>query len=53
LTRSTGSSQADDGRFAHADALSQAVALDMAAWFTPTAENFFVCIRKPRIIAAL
>ncbi|MGH6678362.1 MAG: ParB/RepB/Spo0J family partition protein [Bradyrhizobium sp.] len=40
-------------RFAHADALAKATALDMTAWFTPTAENFFGRVSKAAILSAL
>lgn len=43
----------DDGRLAHAQALAQALDLDMAAWFTPTAGNFFGRITKTGIVDAL
>jgi ParB family chromosome partitioning protein len=44
---------ADDDRFAHADKLAAALNLDMTAWFTPTAENYFAKVSKPRILEAL
>lgn len=44
---------ADDHRFAHADRLAAALKLDMAAWFTPTSENYFARISKTRILEAL
>lgn len=44
---------AGDPRFAHADRLAEALKLDMAAWFTPTAENYFGKVSKPRILDAI
>jgi ParB family chromosome partitioning protein len=44
---------ADDRRFTHADALGAVLKLDMAAWFTPTADNYFTKVSKPRILEAL
>jgi ParB family chromosome partitioning protein len=44
---------ADDDRLAHADKLAVALNLDMTAWFTPTAENYFAKVSKPRILEAL
>ncbi|HEY4359703.1 MAG TPA: ParB/RepB/Spo0J family partition protein [Bryobacteraceae bacterium] len=44
--------RAEDGRFAHANALISAL-LDVARWFTPTAENFFSRVSKPQILSAL
>jgi ParB family chromosome partitioning protein len=44
---------ADDHRFAHADRLAATLKLDMTAWFTPTAENYFTKVSKPRILEAL
>ena len=41
------------GRFRHADALAAVLGLDMAGWFTPTAENFFSRITRPGILAAI
>lgn len=40
-------------RLVHADALAQALELDMAAWFTPTAENYFSRISSAQIVEAL
>lgn len=37
----------------HADALAGAVALDMHAWWTPTAANYFNALPKPKIIEAI
>jgi ParB family transcriptional regulator, chromosome partitioning protein len=44
---------ADDPRLNHADRLAAALKLDMSAWFTPTAENYFTKVSKPRILEAL
>lgn len=44
---------ADDHRFAHADRLADTLKLDMAAWFTPTAENYFAKVSKTGILEAL
>ncbi len=41
------------GRFQHAKMLASTLALDMKAWFTPTAENYYSRISKPQILAAL
>ena len=38
---------------AHADALATALSLDMTKWFTPTSENYFSRVSKPKIIEAL
>jgi ParB family chromosome partitioning protein len=43
----------DRERLEHTDALGTALQVDMAKWFTPTAENFFGRISKPRIAEAL
>jgi len=43
----------EPGRLAHADALAVAVALDMADYWTPTAENYFGRETKARIIEAV
>ncbi len=43
----------DRERLEHTDALATALQVDMAKWFTPTAENFFGRISKPRIALAL
>jgi ParB family chromosome partitioning protein len=40
-------------RLCHADDLAAALKLDMTAWFTPTAENYFGRIDKALILAAL
>jgi ParB family chromosome partitioning protein len=47
------SDRADGDRFAHAHALAQALDLDMAAWFTPTAGNFFGRLTKTGIVDVL
>ncbi len=44
---------ADDHRFAHADRLAATLKLDMTAWFTPTAENYFAKVSKTGILEAL
>ena len=43
----------DCNRLVHADLLAQAVTLDMKAWFTPDAGNYFSRISKTGIIQAL
>lgn len=43
----------DHGRLAHAQALRQALRLDMSAWFTPTAESYFGRVSKGHILAAI
>ncbi len=40
-------------RLRHADALARALTLDMSAWFTPDAENFFGRINRTGILAAI
>lgn len=40
-------------RLAHAAQLGSALSLDMKAWFTPTAANYFSRIAKPQILDAL
>jgi ParB family chromosome partitioning protein len=45
--------RADDHRFAHADRLAATLKLDMTAWFTPTAENYFARVSKTGILEAL
>jgi ParB family transcriptional regulator, chromosome partitioning protein len=47
------SDRQDSGRFQHAEMLAAALALDMKAWFTPTAENYFSRISKPQTLEAL
>jgi ParB family chromosome partitioning protein len=44
---------ADGHRFAHADRLADTLKLDMTAWFTPTAENYFARVSKTGILEAL
>ena len=44
---------ATKAEIAHADALATALSLDMTKWFTPTAENYFSRVSKPKIIEAL
>src|SRR5690606_11563787 len=43
----------DNERLQHASQLATAVTLDMKAWFTPTAENYFSRIAKPQILSAI
>jgi ParB family chromosome partitioning protein len=43
----------DSERFVHADGLAEALSIDMAAWFRPTAENYFARISKTAILEAL
>ena len=43
----------DCNRLAHADLLAEALTLDMKAWFTPDAGNYFSRISKAGIIQAL
>ncbi len=43
----------DGERLQHASQLATAVNLDMTAWFTPTAENYFGRIAKGQIVDAL
>lgn len=40
-------------RLAHADALARSLELDMKAWFTPTAENYFERVGRDAIVAAI
>lgn len=40
-------------RFKHADQLARALGLDMTAWFTPTAANYFGKVSKTAIIEAM
>ncbi len=44
---------ANDPRFAYADRLAATLKLDMTAWFTPTAENYFAKVSKTGILEAL
>lgn len=43
----------EGARLAHAAQLASALSLDMKAWFTPTAANYFGRIAKPQILDAL
>lgn len=43
----------DGERLQHANAVARALKLDMTAWFTPDAENFFGRISRAQILAAL
>lgn len=43
----------DARRVLHADALAQALKLDMTAWYAPTAEGFFARIARADILAAI
>ena len=43
----------DSSRFEHAGHLAAALKLDMAAWFAPTAENYFGKVSKAGILQAL
>jgi len=43
----------DDPRFAYANRLAATLKLDMTAWFTPTAENYFARVSKTGILEAL
>jgi ParB family chromosome partitioning protein len=45
--------RADSSRFLHAQALADALSLDMKEWFTPTAENYFSKVTKDGIVEAL
>jgi ParB family chromosome partitioning protein len=47
------SERPDSRRMAHAALLAEALHLDIAAWFTPSAENYFGRISKAAIVAAL
>ena len=49
----SGHVRADSPRLRAADALSQALALDMSNWWQPTAENCFNRIKKGQILAAI
>lgn len=40
-------------RLVHANALAQALKLDMTAWYTPTAEGYFARIARADILAAI
>jgi ParB family chromosome partitioning protein len=43
----------DCERLNHANALAQALSLDMKEWFTPTAGNFFSRVGRTEILSAL
>ena len=43
----------DSERLANAAHLAEALKLDMTAWFTPTAANYFGSVSKPVILGAL
>jgi ParB family transcriptional regulator, chromosome partitioning protein len=45
--------KADSGRLRHADMLAVALKLDMNAWFTPTADNYFSRVSKRQIFEAI
>lgn len=45
--------RADCGRLMHGDVLAKALKLDMASWYTPTAENYFGRISRTGIIASI
>jgi len=45
--------RAESKRFRHADKLAAAVGLDLKAWFTPSAENYFSRVSKPQILDAI
>ena len=45
--------RADCPRLAHANALASALSLDMKAWFSPTAANYFGRVARTEIISAL
>jgi ParB family chromosome partitioning protein len=45
--------QAESPRIQHASMLADALSLDMAAWFTPTAANYFSKVGKAAIIEAM
>lgn len=47
------SDRPDSARLRHADMLASTLRLDMTAWFTPTAENYFSRISKPQILEAI
>jgi ParB family transcriptional regulator, chromosome partitioning protein len=42
-----------DGRVAHAQSLARALSLDMAQWFTPTKENYFLRVGRTDIATAI
>jgi ParB family transcriptional regulator, chromosome partitioning protein len=43
----------DSPRLVHASQLATVLNLDMTAWFTPTAENYFNRVSKSQILEAL
>jgi ParB family transcriptional regulator, chromosome partitioning protein len=43
----------DEGHLGAANALNKALALDMANWWAPTAENYFQRIKKDQILAVI
>ena len=47
------SDRPDAPRLVHAGQLAAVLHLDMTAWFTPTAENYFNRVSKPQILEAL
>jgi len=47
------SDRPENDRLDHAGKLAAALQLDMKAYFTPTAENYFTRIGKPQILAAI
>ena len=49
----TKSDRPENDRLDHAAKLAAALQLDMKAYFTPTAENYFTRIGKPQILAAI
>ncbi len=44
---------ANSGRLRHADHLATALKLDVGAWFTPTAENYFGRVSKRQMLEAI
>lgn len=42
-----------DPRYVHADALAEALSLDMTGWFTPTAEGYFSRINRAQMLTAI
>lgn len=47
------SDKPDCDRLRNADRLAAALKLDMKAWFTPNAENYYTRVSKPQILEAL
>jgi ParB family chromosome partitioning protein len=45
--------RSEQPRIAHANALAHVLGLDMPAWFSPTAENFFSRVGRSAVITAL